>query len=105
MADAGERQLHVFVSPDTWATSMTASTFKLPAVEPEAFQQTKESVEEQYRSLEGGIKGVDVDAAGRLLATTCQNQMLRFFASELAPASPAVAPSWRDRIAALWGSA
>lgn len=104
VADAGEAQLHVFVTPDNWATSMDHSTFQVAAVEPEAFHKTKESVEAHYRALEGGIKGVDVDATGRILATTCQNQMLRFFASELAPPGPTGARSWRERIAALWGS-
>ena len=103
VADAGERQLHVFVSPDGWATSMNQSTFKLAAVEADAFRKTKESVEEKYRPLEGGIKGIDVDATGRLLATTCQNQMLRFFESDLAPAGQSSAPGWRGRLAALLG--
>jgi len=86
VADAGERAMHVFVSPDEWATAMNSSTYKLPAVEVDAFTKTKESVDQRYRSLEGGIKGVDVDASGRIIATTCQNQMLRFFESDLTPA-------------------
>lgn len=83
VADAGERGMHVFVSADEWATSMNRSSFTIPAVEQEAFRKTKDSVAEKYRALEGGIKGVDVDSTGRILATTCQNQMLRFFESEL----------------------
>ncbi len=86
VADAGERGIHVFVTADAWATSMDASTFSMPAVDVEAFRRTKESVAEQYRPLEGGLKGLDVSASGRLIATTCQNQMLRFFESDLAPA-------------------
>jgi len=83
VADAGERGVHVFVSPDGWVTSMTCSSFKMPAVDEDAFRKTKESVPEIHRPLEGGIKGIDVDASGRIIATTCQNQMLRFFESSL----------------------
>ncbi len=83
VADAGERGVHVFVSPDGWVTSMTCSSFKMPAVDEDAFRKTKESVPEVHRPLEGGIKGIDVDASGRIIATTCQNQMLRFFESSL----------------------
>jgi len=87
VADAGERQLHVFVSADDWSTTMTRSTFKLPAVDADAFLKTKDSVAEEHRSLEGGIKGLDVDSSGRIVVTTCQNQMLRFFESELIPSA------------------
>jgi WD40 repeat protein len=33
--------------------------------------------------FEGGIKGLDIDPSGRVLATTCQNQVLLFF--DIAP--------------------
>lgn len=81
VADAGERELHVFVSgTGEWTGSSSSSAFTLPAVEPEAFRKTKASVgEERFRKLEGGIKGVDVDRTGRLVVTTCRHQMLRFF--------------------------
>jgi sugar lactone lactonase YvrE len=95
VADAGERSMHVFVSQDEWATNMDGSTFKLPAVLADAFNKTKESVDQKYRSLEGGIKGVDVDASGRIIATTCQNQMLRFFESDFAPAEKGGKSFWQ----------
>jgi hypothetical protein len=81
VADAGERDLHSFVSRNgAWDRSSPSSAFKLPAVEVEAFRKTKDaSGEERFRKLEGGIKGVDVDRTGRVLVTTCRNQTLRFF--------------------------
>jgi hypothetical protein len=82
---AEERYLHVFSGSGQWDKSMDSSTFKLVAVEEEAYRKTKESTPEQFRSLEGGIKGIDIDPSDRVVAATCQNQMLRFF--ELVSAS------------------
>jgi hypothetical protein len=84
VSDAEERYLHVFCGSGKWDKSMDESTFKLAAVEEEAYRKTKESTPEQFRSLEGGIKGVDIDPSDRIVATTCQNQMLRFFELETA---------------------
>ncbi len=81
VADAGERHLHSFVSRSgAWDHSSPSSTFKLHAVDVEAFRKTKDAAgEERFRKLEGGIKGVDVDRTGRVVVTTCRHQTLRFF--------------------------
>lgn len=81
VADAGEPLLHSFASRDgEWGHSSATSTCKRPAVEMEAFRKTKEAAgAEMFRKLEGGLKGIDVDRAGRLVVTTCRHQTLRFF--------------------------
>jgi 6-phosphogluconolactonase (cycloisomerase 2 family) len=78
VADAGESHVHVFMSGGDWQ-SANGSTFKLPAVDVDAFRKTREAVPEELRALEGGIKGIDIDPSGRVLATTCRHQTLRFF--------------------------
>jgi DNA-binding beta-propeller fold protein YncE len=78
VADAGNDQLHVFVSGGAWDRSQTSSAFRLSAVDADVFRKTKEAVPERRRPLEGGIKGLDVDPSGRVLATTCRHQTLRF---------------------------
>jgi hypothetical protein len=83
VSDAGERFLHVFTSADgAWSSSAERSAFKLPAVEMEVLRKTKESVAEQFRPLVGGLKGIDLDPAGRVMATTCLHQTLRFLGAE-----------------------
>ena len=80
VADAGERQLHVFQCALDWDRPLDKSAFKRPAVEWDAFQKTKQSIDEEVlKVLEGGVKGIDVDPAGRVVAATCRNQILRFF--------------------------
>src|SRR5262249_55056192 len=81
VADAGERDLHAFDRPDgAWDRSSAASTFAVPAVDPEALRRTKDAAGEgRYRRLEGGVKGIDVDRTGRVVVTTCRHQTLRFF--------------------------
>jgi sugar lactone lactonase YvrE len=92
VADAGERDLHAFVSrKGDWDHWSPCSASKLPAVEMEAFRKTKDaSGEERFRKLEGGIKGVDVDRTGRVVATTCRHQTLRFFERTTAEAAHAL---------------
>lgn len=94
VADAGQRDLHAFVSrTGAWNHSSERSALRLPAVDADAFRKTKDaSGEERFRKLEGGIKGVDVDRTGRVVATTCRHQVLRFFErapDALAPAAVA----------------
>ena len=81
VADAGERQVHVFLSTTDWDRSLDSSAFKLPAVDADAFHRTKEAAG-AHGALEGGVKGIDLDPAGRILATTCNHQTLRFFEPE-----------------------
>jgi hypothetical protein len=82
VADAGGRDLHVFVGASGWDSSVARSAFKLPAVDAEAFRKTRAATPEAYRKLEGGIKGIDLDPSGRIIATTCRHQILRFFETE-----------------------
>jgi len=82
VADAGERYVHVFVSASGWDKSTDRSTFKILAVDADAFDRTRKSKPGPNSALEGGIKGIDVDPSGRIVATTCRHQTLRFFESE-----------------------
>lgn len=80
VADAGARGLHVFkCGAAGWSGMFAASSSRIAAVEAAAFQKTHATVAKEFRALEGGLKGIDVSPDGRLIATTCQNQMLRFF--------------------------
>lgn len=79
VADAGARDLHVFSTKDKWDKDSDISTIKLSAVNMTAFQNTQEAIDEKYRALEGGIKGLDIDPSYQILATTCRNQTLKFF--------------------------
>jgi sugar lactone lactonase YvrE len=85
VADAGEREVHVYVSANGWNQSAINSAFKLAAVDPAAFHNTRNSTIERHRPLEGGIKGIDVDPSGHIIAATCHHQVLRFF--EIEPVS------------------
>lgn len=82
VADAGQRYVHVFVSASGWDRSTDRSTFKLLAVDADAFDRTRKAKAGPNSALEGGIKGIDIDPSGRILATTCRNQTLRFFEAE-----------------------
>ncbi len=92
VADAGERYLHTFASPDgEWDRLMFRSTYKLHGIGMDAFQKTKgEMREEMLRKLEGGLKGIDVDRSG-LVVTTCRHQTLRFFEPATAEVARALA--------------
>ncbi len=81
VADAGNRYVHWFATGDDWLTSIQASAQKVAAVEPWAFDLTKAETPEDVRYLEGGMKGIDLDPTGRIIATTCRHQTLRFFES------------------------
>jgi len=82
VADAGQRYVHIFVGASGWDKSIDRSTFKLLAVDADAFERTRKAKSGPNSALEGGIKGIDVDPSGRILATTCRNQTLRFFEAE-----------------------
>ena len=79
VADAGGRELHVFTVERDWDADMSHSAFRIEAVEADAFNRTREATPEQFRALEGGVKGIDIDPSGRILATTCRHQVVRFF--------------------------
>lgn len=78
-ADAGSPNLFAFETPDGWTSDCGEASFVLTAVSEEAFEKSREGVPEWARPLEGGAKGLDLHPAGRVLAATCQNQMLAFF--------------------------
>jgi hypothetical protein len=99
VADAGAPYVHAFVGGLEWNKSTDRSTFKLAAVEADAFRKTKEATPEEFRALEGGIKGMDVDPSGRVLATTCQHQILRFFETGPIAASSADTLAAQDSLA------
>ena len=81
-ADAGSRLLHIFnFSGDAWKGEINQASARIMAVDDWAYRKTRGSVLEAYRSLEGGIKGIDLDPTGKIIATTCQNQLLRFFSA------------------------
>lgn len=82
VADAGGRQVHVFSTTDAWSSDLEASGFRCKAVAAKAFRATRAATPARHRSLEGGIKGIDVDPSGVLVATTCRFQTVRFFEIE-----------------------
>ncbi len=79
VADAGNRFVHKFETADDWQTSLRSSAEKFAAVDQAAFDLTKAETPEDVRYLEGGMKGIDMPPSGRLIATTCRHQTLRFF--------------------------
>lgn len=79
VADAGKKDIHIFRTDDDWKTSMEESTYRIEGIPEDLLQQTKDSVPEEFRPLEGGVKGLDLDPSGRIMATTCKHQLLRFF--------------------------
>lgn len=86
VADAGGRYVHVFCSAGEWNEDQDTSALSQGAVALAAFKKTQDDTPEAYRALEGGVKGLDIDPSGCILATTCRNQVLRFF--EIAPLLP-----------------
>jgi WD40 repeat protein len=83
VADAGQRNIHVFAAMEGWDKPMDGSAGKRPAVKLAAFSKTKEATPEGVRDLEGGVKGIDVDPSGHVIATTCRHQTLRFFKAKI----------------------
>jgi hypothetical protein len=87
VSDAGEPLLHVFASPNGhWNTSMGSSAFSLAGIGDEPFWKTKLSVPEEFRSLVGGLKGLDLHPSGHLLVGSCLNQPSAFFDAALGAA-------------------
>jgi hypothetical protein len=80
VSDAGGPLLHVFESRDGhWDTFMESSSFNVTGIGEEAFRKTKLAVPEEFRSLVGGLKGLDIDPSGHFVIGTCLNQILVFF--------------------------
>ncbi len=79
VADAGGRYINVFKNNGDWDMDMLKSSVKIIGVDLEAFNKTQDSVNEKFRILEGGEKGLDIDPSGRIMVTTCNNQTIRFF--------------------------
>jgi DNA-binding beta-propeller fold protein YncE len=72
VADAGSPFVQLYESDGDWRGSR-APARSLAIIDPAAFHAGALSPEE------GGPKGIDFDATGRLLVTTCENQPLAFF--------------------------
>lgn len=73
IADAGQPFIHVYCRPgDQWAGELTpAETIR--AVDQEVFTRGRANDEE------GGPKGIDITADGKVLAVSCHEQPLAFF--------------------------
>jgi hypothetical protein len=72
IADAGAPYLHVYVADGGWS-GVHQPQFSLRVVGDADFQRGRRNLQE------GGPKGLDIDEAGKLLATTCEMQPLAFF--------------------------
>ncbi len=79
VADAGGALVQVFIAAGGWVDDADSAAGKVVAVGDDVMQRTRATIREEYRALEGGIKGIDVDPSGRMVATTCRHQLLRFF--------------------------
>lgn len=74
VADAGAPFVHVYARPGgTWRNSSPLASFRV--LDEDTFLRGR------YNPQEGGPKGLDIDATGRLLATTCEHQGLAFFSA------------------------
>lgn len=80
--DAGGRFIHVFETTSNWHSDMFHSSLKTFGIELDAFNKSRDAVSDEFRLLEGGGKGLDIDPSGQILVVTCRNQSLRFFEIE-----------------------
>jgi len=79
--DAGGRGLYVFHAPGgAWNLTRAAAASCAEGVAETVFDRVQSETAESFRALEGGTKGIDLSRDGRVLATTCRGQTLRFFA-------------------------
>lgn len=72
VADAASPYLHFFEAGDGWG----AAPHELNSVR---MMDDHTFFVGRYDSREGGIKGIDIDATGRILATTCRQRVLAFY--------------------------
>jgi len=73
VADAGQPCIRIYARGDTsWAGERT------PIASPQVMD-TETFVRGRYNPQEGGLKGIDIDSAMRVLVSTCEHQVLAFF--------------------------
>lgn len=85
VADAGSTELFCFSEPDEgWGRAEVAPAHTLEGVQQQVFERVQADTPAPVRAVEGGTKGVDISADGRIAVTTCRGQVVRFFAIELA---------------------
>jgi len=77
--DAGQPFLYGFHSRDGWKTSVHAAACMFSAFEQQNFALAKQGIPPQIQTIEGGLKGIDIDPTGHILAVTARRQTLRFF--------------------------
>jgi hypothetical protein len=65
---------------------MRRASFTMPVVDALAFARVVSRLPDWALLLEGGAKGIDMHPNGRVLAVTCQNQLLTFFETAQRPA-------------------
>jgi hypothetical protein len=73
VADAGSPMLHVYASDGGW-TGRRVPSRSIAVLDEETFLRGKASPEE------GGPKGLDIDRSNSVVAVTCEEQTLAFFA-------------------------
>jgi len=74
VADAGNPFIHLFSSKDgTWDGERNPIV-SMKVIDEEKFAKGHKAINE------GGPKGIDIDAEGKLMAVTCEEQTLAFFA-------------------------
>ena len=79
VADAGGRDIHIFLRDEDWRAGQGESACRIGAVSQQVFDRTLDESPDHARIREGGAKGLDVDPSGTVLAITCRNLPLRFF--------------------------
>jgi WD40 repeat protein len=72
VADAGTRCVNVYQSNGDW-TGLRKPKHQLNVLEAAAFQRGR------HNPQEGGPKGLDVDRTGRVVAVTCEEQVVGFY--------------------------
>ena len=77
--DAGQPFVYGFHSRDGWKTSVHGAACMFSAFEQQNFALAKQGIPPQTQTIEGGLKGIDIDPTGRILAVTARRQTLRFF--------------------------
>lgn len=72
VADAGQPLIHVYERDDGWAGTR-GPVRSVAALDDETFKRGRANPQE------GGVKGLDIDRSGKVVAATCEEQVLAFF--------------------------
>lgn len=101
VADAGERVVHIYERGESWQGGR-APARSVPIISEDAFQRGRFDPKLGINLQEGGPKGIDIDKTGSILAATCEEQPLAFFALSQVLGNHAAPVSVRIAKAAHW---